>query len=217
MNNIIDFCKKLTSNMKNKNITINQPIKTNPYILLENPQEIDNHNTITIIKQNLSQKILDRLTTYQKKAYELEEKRNNECIICFESNIDFVSLQCMHSICNNCYQNLIKNKYFNCPYCNMQMKLYSKYYAIITPCGPDIGILYLPPIFVKNENLWKDCERLALSEMDSLVESCHIIDNEKYILVVADPSLVNIISGVHKKIPNLYVSILRRSKKNNIS
>lgn len=64
----------------------------------------------------------------------------NECNICYEEITSNVTFYCDHYICLNCYNKMIINEYFNCPFCREEVKEMKKLLKYIKKLRPNITV-----------------------------------------------------------------------------
>jgi len=169
--------------------------------------DVNNKINKNTILNKINQNILGQIYAKQEYAYRIDKMgiENIECYICFEENMKMVALECTHSICHNCYNKLIKNKYFDCPVCDKKMKHITvyKFYAVILPYDHNaICILYLPLIYDEKKNIWLEYEvfhNIANdhNQKSKFISSCHRINIENYAVIVLDPKLKIFIKSIH--------------------
>lgn len=55
----------------------------------------------------------------------INNKINNECIICFEQLVNECFINCNHSICKKCLFKWIQKQKITCPICRRTMKYFT--------------------------------------------------------------------------------------------
>lgn len=153
--NIINSIFKQNNNKSNKLYNTNNTRNTfsykneetysdqDPYL---NPN--DNQNTMDIyvkipincdvILQNINlliePHILKRISKLQEVSHKASNlSKNNECCICLEDDQTFVTIDCGHPICHNCFISLTNKLGYKCPLCNKTMQIIdaNKLYAVL--------------------------------------------------------------------------------------
>ncbi|XWV24626.1 putative ORFan [Tupanvirus deep ocean] len=167
--------------------------------ILDCDRKYDDKNLLTIINNNINQQLLYDINKLLEKAYHIDKTgiEKVECCVCYEENIDMTCLECAHPLCVSCYNKLIDKKFHNCPLCINPMKIVTvhKLYSIITEIDyACMGILYMPPIYVEEENKWIDHEvfydiGINNIETTNFIKSCKRINTEGYVVVMAKPNI----------------------------
>lgn len=143
---------------------------------------------------SIDKSLLQKIIKLQITAANLEanDLMNTECCVCFEEEIKRMPLECAHSLCAECHEELLKRNYTNCPLCLQPMVLVNahKFYAIMAPSRHMIHITYLPPIYDERKNKWLDSEFLCAASAD-FVLACDAIKKNNYVVVRDIPSITS--------------------------
>lgn len=166
-------------------------------------------NTLEIIHSSINPKILKKISNNQQYAYNIDKTgmENVECYICFEENINLVTIKCTHSLCIKCYNKLLEQNYLNCPICRQKMVIITvhKLYVIFTQINHiGIGILYLPPIYIEDEKIWKDHEIFSdilhdTKQIANFISVCERINLEKYVIVLPNKQVKKFFESFHSR------------------
>ncbi|XWV25863.1 hypothetical protein QJ857_gp1218 [Tupanvirus soda lake] len=204
-----------TKEVTQKEIKRVQPNEPNieSFEILDCGRENNEKKLLTIINNNINPQLILDINKLQEQAYRIDKTGIEvvECCVCYDENIEMVSLQCCHPLCISCYNKLVNNKFFNCPLCTNPMKIVTihKLYSIITEIDyASIGILYIPPIYVEEENKWIDHEAfydigVNKNETTNFFKSCKRINAEGYVVVIAKPTTKKLLQNLSSDDINL--------------
>lgn len=217
------ICSKSDAVPQNETIQQNETIES--FVLMDNINDEINDKILKIITSSIEPGILKNIYRKQEQAYRIEKisPETVECCVCLENNVKIIPLSCAHDLCTSCYNNLLKNNYLSCPICRQNMKKISSqiFYAVIVLLpdaklpidATNIGILYLPPIYDKNEKKWKTFDvfyNIGSSNKSNFINACKIINSKKYMVIPASDKILDIINEIasddlHKL--NIYSSL----------
>lgn len=189
--------KEFPTNVKNiETFGIPNKEKSSPVVSEEDISSfivVDEFKNIDYIISKIDKKILEKVRELQEHAYAVDKTGIEivECCVCLETDIKVHALECKHCLCNDCYDRLIEKNFYDCPYCKCVMRSITveKFFAIITLMEyNDVGILYLPPIYVDESDSWKDYDlfldiRNDDEQKKSLKKSVKRINSENYAVV----------------------------------
>lgn len=194
-NCIIDFIKRIFG-INNK---LNE--MDNDYRILSN-EEI-----LVTINNNIDPILLSNIQALQEKAYYFDKSGMElvECCVCLEDNVKMIPLECTHTLCAICYDRLISNNYYTCPICRIPLKVVHayKFYAVIIQFNYScIGILYMPPIYVEEDDKWMnhevfyDVSRHNKTEVQNFKKTYERINKEEYVIILSKPQIKCILDKI---------------------
>ena len=199
ISNVINFIRGLGKPKLNieKNFTV-----------INNIDPINSNYVKDLINLKLRPNIINKINELQTVAYRYDDLKNKgcECCICYDSENEFAKLSCAHEVCIDCYDELLNKLFKNCPICNKSLQIISmdKLFAILVKIDKGIGILYSPPIFNEEKNIWIENE--ICMDKNTILTSLKNIGDEKYIIVLDSTNIMEIIS---QYLPNGYIEIYK--------
>lgn len=203
----------------------------------QQPITLKNYNLIDIDPDtiHIDSNIINKIQTIQLNAYIYDKTGIElfECCICFADNNEMMPIKCTHPICIKCYQTIINMNDKKCPLCReiMEPIEINKLFCVGVPilkkslsitddiqtyfipeCDDHflfygIAILYLPPIYNKNDGKWIDQDFFFdimnnHFEQQRFINTFTMINNEKYRWVTS--SIIG--KSIRKIFPNLQLT-----------
>jgi hypothetical protein len=212
-----DQRRPLTTTSQNPKMTnqTNPSIKSNVTVVpkasdinTSKTNESTDHNITQLINKKINLEIVDEIICKQKFTTKSMDIINSEseCCVCLNEHKEYMPMKCLHSLCVDCYRNMIAKKFTECPLCLQKFEMFTPLTAcaiVVYISRFNLGVMYVPPI-INTSGKIINCEVINFGDIISSPVSkfIELIKLRKYMFFFYD-TLSSDIVLCHKGITDI--------------